>query len=405
MTTKTPDHQSPPEASRPEAEVGSLLAGRYRLDEQIGSGGMSTVYRATDESLGRTVAIKLFRHDVADAADVRRQDAEMRLVASLSHPGVVTLFDAVADENDRAFLVLQHVDGPDLRTMLAEGRLDREATESIATDVAEALAYVHERGVIHRDMKPANVLVQVVNGRTSAMLTDFGIAYLVDGSRLTATGSVMGTAAFLSPEQALGSPLTPASDIYSLGLMLIECLTGERVFPGSGLESAAARLSVDPPVPTDVTAAWQGLLRGMTAREPDDRPTAAEVAAQLHALSSDEALEPTRRYDPVDLSAHQTERLQPAGMDAPTERFSPAPATAAAPRPADPVRTRVAGDPPRRGALIGVGVALGAAAVIGLAWWGITSQPPTAPATTVTYPAVDGELGNSLEQLQRSVEP
>ncbi len=104
---------------------------------------------------------------------------------------------------------------------------------------------MHDHGVIHRDLKPANILLQTGNGRTRAMLTDFGIAHLIDGSRLTATGSVMGTAAFLSPEQALGKPLTPASDIYSLGLVLIECLTGERVFPGSGIESAAVRLTLD----------------------------------------------------------------------------------------------------------------------------------------------------------------
>ena len=238
------------------------------------------------------------------------------------------------------------------------------------------------------------------------MLTDFGIAHLVDGSRLTATGSVMGTAAFLSPEQALGSPLTPVSDIYSLGLVLIECLTGKRVFPGSGLETAAARLSVDPAVPTDVSAAWQGLLRDMTAREPGDRPTAAEVASRLRTLPADEALEPTRRFDAIGTSDLETEPLQPAGVDAATEPFAPtaAPAAAAPPRQAAPPRTSDDASPRRR-VLVGVGVALGAVAVVGLAWWGITSQPPTEPASTITYPPVGGELGVSLEQLQESVQP
>ena len=398
MTTTEHNRQSQPDVS-----VGSLLADRYRLDEQIGTGGMSTVYRATDESLGRTVAIKLFRRDVADAADVRRQDAEMRLVASLSHPGVVTLFDAVADDNDRAFLVLQHVPGPDLRTKLAEGPLDRETTEAIATDLADALAYVHEFGVIHRDLKPANILLQTGNGRTSAMLTDFGIAHLVDGSRLTATGSVMGTAAFLSPEQALGNPLTPASDIYSLGLVLIECLTGERVFPGSGVESAVVRLTTDPEVPADVSGPWQALLRDMTAREPADRPTAADVAARLRALSADEALEPTRRLDAID--GIETERMTQAGVDATTQPFA-APRSPAHPAPPpSPRRATSAGGSLRRRALVGIAVAIGAATAVGIAWWGITSQTPTVPTTTVTYPAVDGELGDSLEQLQGSVEP
>ena len=399
MTTTEHDRQSQPDVS-----VGSLLAGRYRLDEQIGTGGMSTVFRATDESLGRTVAIKLFRLDVADAADVRRQDAEMRLVASLSHPGVVTLFDAVADDNDRAFLVLQHVPGPDLRTRLADGPLDRETTESIATDVADALAYVHEYGVIHRDLKPANILLQTGNSRTTAMLTDFGIAHLVDGSRFTATGSVMGTAAFLSPEQALGKPLTPASDIYSLALVLIECLTGERVFPGSGVESAAVRLTTDPEVPADVSGPWQALLRDMTAREPGDRPTAADVAARLRALPADEALEPTRRLDALD--GIETERMSQAGADATTQPFVAAPRSPAHPAPPpSPRRAASAGGSLRRRVLIGTAVAIGAVTAIGLAWWGITSQTPTVPTTTFTYPAVDGELGDSLEQLQGSVEP
>lgn len=405
MTTTTPDRPSQPEAS-----VGSLLAGRYRLDEQIGTGGMATVYRATDESLGRTVAIKLFRRDVADAADVRRQDAEVRLVASLSHPGVVTLFDAVADDEDnRAFLVLQHISGPDLRARLDEGPLDRATTTSIATDIADALAHVHARGVIHRDLKPANILVQSLDGRTTAMLTDFGIAHLVDGSRLTATGSVLGTAAFLSPEQALGSPLTPASDIYSLGLVLIECLTGERVFPGSGLESAAVRLSTDPPVPDDVSGAWQGLLKKMTAREPGDRPTAADVATRLRALSADEELEPTRRLPAIDVTTGvETQRMQPPDADATTERFTAAPDPVASPvvplqSPATaPTHARRR---PSRRALVGALVAVVAAATIGVTWWGITSQTPTGPTTTIEYPAVEGELGVSLEELQRSVEP
>jgi serine/threonine protein kinase len=399
MTTTEPDRQN-----QPDVTVGSVLADRYRLDEQVGSGGMSAVYRATDESLGRTVAIKLFRHDVADAADVRRQDAEMRLVASLSHPGVVTLFDAVADDNDRAFLVLQYVDGPDLRTRLAEGPLGRETTEAIAIDLADALAYVHDFGVIHRDLKPANILLHTGTARTHAMLTDFGIAHLVDGSRLTATGSIMGTAAFLSPEQALGKPLTPASDIYSLGLVLIECLTGKRVFPGSGLETAAARLSTDPRVPDDLSEAWQSLLREMTAREPEDRPTAAEVAARARALPEAEALEPTRRLTPIE--ALETEPMEQSQVDDATEPFAAAARSAARPAPPrSPLRAAPADGSLHRRALIGLAVALGAATAIGLVWWGITSQTPTVPTTSVTYPAVDGDLGVSLQQLQGSVEP
>jgi eukaryotic-like serine/threonine-protein kinase len=409
MTTTRPDVPS-----RQEPSVGSLLADRYRLDEQIGAGGMASVFRATDESLGRTVAIKLFRQDVADAADVRRQDAEVRLVAGLSHPNVVTLFDAVADD-DRAFLVLQHVPGVDLRTALHDGPLDRATAASIAADVAEALAYVHARGVIHRDLKPANILVQRVDGRTTAMLTDFGIAQLSDGSRLTATGSVLGTAAFLSPEQAVGAALTPASDIYSLGLVIIESLTGERVFPGTGIESAVARLSADPALPDDLSAPWRALLAEMTTREPEQRPSAADVAERLRAITAQEQFEPTRRLPALDAESATTEPLH----SHPDAVASAPPTSTAAMQPTAAMQStepmQHASHPrsedsavdatPRRPLVIAL-VAAAVVVAIGLGWWVVSTLTPSAPpAATVEYPAVEGELGVSLELLQGSVEP
>lgn len=412
MTAVTPERPS-----RTDPPIGALLVDRYRLDALIGTGGMATVYRATDESLGRTVAIKVFRSDVADASDVRRRSSEVRLVASLSHPGVVTLFDAVADDaTDQAFLVLQHIDGTDLRTKLGEGALDAATTAAIATDLAEALAYVHDRGVIHRDLKPANILLREDSGRTVAILTDFGIAQLLDGDRLTATGSVLGTAAFLSPEQALGKPLTPATDIYSLGLVLIECLTGERVFPGSGLETAVARLSSDPFVPQSVGSSWQALLIAMTAREPEDRPTAAEVAASLRAMPLDESIEPTLRLPAASEAA--TERFAAAavaavpesvetGAGVATQRMAP-PAPAARTTSTTATRPSVFGaasrtsKPRKAGLAVLVGLLL--TAVVALAIWGVSTALAPEPATSIAdYPAVEGDLGVALGQLQVAV--
>ncbi len=415
MTTHTPGG---PNAT--EVAVGTVLADRYRLDAMVGSGGSATVYRATDESLERTVAIKLFHRAVADAADVRRRDAEIKLVASLSHPCIVTLFDAVADDtDDRAFLVLQYVDGHDLRTELQAGALERSRVAAIAADLADALDHVHARGVLHRDLKPANVLLPEGPGRTTAMLNDFGIAQIVDSDRLTLTGSVLGTAAFLSPEQALGATLTPATDVYSLGLVLIECLTGRRVFPGSGLESASARLSSDPEVPDDVGPGWKALLTSMTARDPGDRPSAAEVGARVDARSNDAEAMPTLVLPALVASSDAETEVLVSSSDVPTERFDPpdrVPAPApVAPSPLTPRTPRRSGDGRlARIAAIGGALALVAAVIIGLVIWGMSANTPAvdqpitteaaeAPAQPIEYPVVDGKLGDKLTKLQNEV--
>ncbi|MCW4386698.1 serine/threonine protein kinase [Salinibacterium sp. SYSU T00001] len=376
---------------------GALLSGRYRLGPVLGHGGMSTVRRARDESLGRDVAIKVFSHGLADAETLARHRDEVQLLASMSHPGLVTLFDAATEEEtDAAYLVMELVEGDDLRRRLDDGPLPPAEVAVIGRQVAEALAYTHSRGVIHRDVKPGNILLPRREAEPTgvpAKLADFGIARIIDGARLTATGTVIGTAGYFSPEQALGQPLTGSSDIYALGLVLLEALTGERAFPGSAEESMAARIARDPHIPSELGADWVALLTQMTAREAERRPDGLEVAEHLSQLvgkpsavlteEHTEPLDPTRRYPPAEApsDAADSASTASAGPDGGSDRRR------------------------RRPALI---TALTAALVIALLVVIVTAvrlQAGNEAPAIPDYPAVEGPLAESIQQLQRSVEP
>lgn len=392
---------STPDAATGDAMIGSMLAERYLIDSVIGKGGMSTVYRATDTQLGRVVAIKSFRPDLADADDIRRQGDEVRLLASLNHPTLVTLFDSVSDALGRASLVLEYVEGHDLRERLARGPLDSPAAAVIGLDIASAFAYVHDRGIVHRDLKPGNLLIPTARDGARAKLADFGIARLVDGTRMTATGNLIGTAAYLSPEQALGGVIGPASDMYSFGLVLLESLTGSRAFEGSSLEAAVARLNRDPEIPTSLGTTWVELLTSLTAREPGDRMSARDAVPVLAALAGSPAV--TEAIVPADADAESTALITPdvdddATVQA-TRRYTTAMIEAPAATPPREAREsrRIS---PRVIAVTIIGIICAIAIPIAIGTVATTTETPAAP----NYPAIDGTVGDHLEQLQESVD-
>ncbi|SFS18123.1 Serine/threonine protein kinase [Agrococcus baldri] len=279
---------------------GALLADRYRIGSLLGAGGMSFVHRAVDETLGREVAVKALIRTSAEPVELERIGAEIDLLATLSHRALVTLFDAgtaVLEARPVTYLVMELVDGPTLGMRAAAGPIAPIDLAHMAQDMIEALVVVHAHGVVHRDIKPANILLapSLVPGHEfTAKLADFGIAAIIDGDRLTDTGTVLGTAAYLSPEQAAGGRVGPASDVYSLGLVLLEAITGHREYPGPLMESLSARQARDPQVPGEIGYHWKSLLTAMTARDPDSRPTAKAVLQRLAATAEELPVVPPR---------------------------------------------------------------------------------------------------------------
>jgi serine/threonine protein kinase len=387
----------------------------------IGRGGMASVYRAKDDQLGRSVAIKVFPVSDETSADLGRETSEIRLLASLNHHALVTLFDASVDADaavDRAFLVMELVEGPTLRERIDTGPIGEADVAMMTIDLAEALHVVHASGVVHRDIKPANILLNPSASPTTefrAKLTDFGIAYLIDSTRLTTPGTVIGTAAYLSPEQARGDAPGSASDIYSLGLVILEALTGTKAFEGTMIESLSARLVNDPAVPGSVGGQWRSLLTAMTVRDPALRPTALEVAELARAIERSLYSEagagagaetatmvmtdtPTAVMTDNTTSTHDNTgatKLLPA-PDAPTERLQ---AKSAVSAPAAPASGRPG---IRRRVIVAV---IAVAAILLIVVVAVTLGGRTEPTAAPTLAPNEGELGTHLEQLLESVTP
>jgi serine/threonine protein kinase len=259
----------------------TVIAGRYRLDNVLGRGGMSEVWCAEDLELGRLVAIKLLAPD----ADTARFEREARAVASLAHPNITQLYD-YGEEDGRPYIVLEYVPGGTLEERLrTEKVLPDDEAFGIAAGIAAGLAHAHARGVVHRDLKPANVLFDE-EGR--AKLADFGIARMAAGEgTLTEAGTVLGTAAYISPEQAMGEPATAASDVYSFGVILFRLLTGRLPFESDDAMRLVMLHRDEPPPPIsqfrpDAPAALESTATAALAKNPADRPqNGAALLAEL----------------------------------------------------------------------------------------------------------------------------
>ncbi|MEW2180327.1 serine/threonine-protein kinase [Streptomyces sp. NPDC005406] len=263
-------------ASRCSTEV---LSGRYRLDDPLGSGGAADVHRGFDLRLKRPVAIKIFRPDACLNSEESWYD-EAVILARLHHPGLVTAFDA-GQHDGRSFLVMQLIEGTTLKDRITQGPLPPGVTAALGADLAQALAHAHQAEIVHRDVKPSNILLDAAN---RPYLADFGISRLLDATTRTATGTLMGTAAYLSPEQVLGQPVGRPCDVYALGLVLLECLTGRLEYDGGPLEAAIARLHRQPVLPHGLPEQLSRLLREMTALDEQNRPTAYDCARTLAGL-------------------------------------------------------------------------------------------------------------------------
>src|SRR3954452_18578020 len=254
--------------------IGTKLSGRYRIEDEIGSGGVSTVYCAFDETLERQVALKVMHSDISsDAAALERFRREARTVAQLSHPHVVMVIDAGEDQG-HPYIVFEHVRGETLKDRIRRtGPLPIAEAVAYAIEIARALQAAHEGGLVHRDVKPQNVLIDE-EGR--AKVTDFGIALGLEPEALTAAGRVVGTTDYVSPEQALGQEVTGQSDVYSLGIVLFEMLTGAVPFKGESGVSVAMK-HVREGIPDvqrrrpEISAALAAVLERATAKELSNR--------------------------------------------------------------------------------------------------------------------------------------
>ena len=262
-------------------EAGMTLGSRYTLTDRIATGGMGDVWRATDSVLGRDVAVKVMRANAAeDPTFAERFRDEARHSAGMSHQNIATVYD-YGEDDGVAYLVMELVEGEPLSQLIARGPMPPDQVRSIAGQAALALAAAHAAGVVHRDVKPANILV-TPDGRVK--LTDFGIARAADGASHTRTGEVLGTPQYLSPEQALGRGATGASDLYALGIITQEMLTGRKPFDaGSAVATALSQVNdAPPPLPDWVPSDLRRIVEQSLAKDPSDRPTsAAAVAAAL----------------------------------------------------------------------------------------------------------------------------
>jgi eukaryotic-like serine/threonine-protein kinase len=287
-------------------QEGLVLGDRYALTTKIASGGMGDVWEADDTVLSRQVAVKVLRPGTDEEVFARRFRSEALYSANLCHPNIATVFD-YGEEDTLAYLVMELVPGEPLSALVQrEGALEPDRVRAIMGQAALALGAAHEAGVVHRDVKPANILV-APDG--TVKLTDFGIARAIDGSGQTQTGEVLGTPHYLSPEQALGEPATGASDLYALGIVAHEMLTGRRPFDkGTPVATALAQVNEPPPpLPPHVPGGLRRLIERCLNKKPADRPESARELGELLGLAESELPDSSESAESVRGTAAEAE--------------------------------------------------------------------------------------------------
>jgi eukaryotic-like serine/threonine-protein kinase len=376
--------------------VQTFASGRYRIGDVLGRGGMATVYVAQDEELERPVAIKVLAGHLADDPSFRdRFVREARLAAQLSHPNVVQIFDAGEDDGT-PFIVMEYVDGHTLSGELDEvSRLDPERVVDLGVQVCAGLEHAHAAGLVHRDIKPGNLLLRGDDG--TVKIADFGIARAAEATRLTQMGSVLGTAAYLAPEQALGEEVTASADIYSFGCVLYECLTGRTPYMFDTLAELAFKHQSEPICPVreireEVPAELEAVVMRCLARNPDYRPPSAAVIAEELQVASPEEL--------GSASPEDSTRPLPQASGVRASEVHTVPLR----RPTTPAPRRSAGAPFGRGALLAVVAALLVVAAIVIAVTvntGNDNGPPGGnPAPTRVEPVPQtGDPANDARDL------
>ncbi len=321
------------------------IASRYEIERRLGAGGMSTVFLATDSVLERAVAVKLLAEHLADDEDfVARFRREALAAARLQHPNIVQVFDSGQDpESHRHYIVMEYVEGPSAADLLREYReLDIEQTVAIVRDACHGLDYAHRAGVVHRDVKPGNLLLAEETGITK--LADFGIAKAAEQTRITQVGSVLGTAAYLSPEQARGEEAGPASDTYSLGVCAYQFLTGRLPHEYSSLTELALKQQQEVVAPIrefrpEVPAELDDAIRLCLERDPGSRyRSSLELAQAIEAGLHGQATDATRRLSLSDADADATRALDATSATRAMPRTSYAP----------PAYSEPTAPPPRR---------------------------------------------------------
>jgi serine/threonine protein kinase len=319
---------------------GVLIAGRYEIEDVLGEGATGVVYRATQRPLGREVALKILRRDLAtDPRALARFEREAKVASALEHPLAVAIYD-FGQDGGSAFLAMELLHGAPLRTLLSE-RLPPSRALAIAYDVADILAAAHRIPLVHRDLKPENVFVEAEN---RARIVDFGLAFIAernDSGRMTVEGVVAGTPSYLSPEQARGLEIGPPTDVYALGCMLFELVTGRVPFTGTEVEVLTRQLFAPPPslrsVRDDVLvpAALEELLFSMLKKRAEERPTAARVRDSLALVDPDVAKSRGRARDDSFLLGREARMVEPVAANRPSDSTADGPLLAIA-RPVSP---------------------------------------------------------------------